>query len=187
MGWLGIETGICHAANSAATIDMPWTHMDMVRTGIATYGYYPSDEILKEKIRLKPALALMTRIIHLKEIPVGYCVGYGSSWKPEKEALIATLPIGYADGLRRLFSSRGFMLVKGFPGFTNYKAFPFIIVFYPLTGVFSLSSFLWRRSPHPAHLIGHSGRSWGLKSVCCQWKGLKDPVANPPKLSSFLF
>jgi len=109
----GINPGICHAANSAAVIDMPETHLDMVRTGIATYGLYPSGEVDKGKINLTPALTLKTRIIHLKQFPEGHCLGYGGTWKSIRPSRIATLPIGYADGLKRMLSSKGYMLVKG--------------------------------------------------------------------------
>jgi alanine racemase len=109
----GLEAPIRHAANSAALIDMPQSHLDMVRPGIASYGLYPSDEVDKKNVSLKPAMALKARIIHLKNVPAGFKVSYGSTHETSQATTIATIPIGYADGLNRLLSSRGQMLVHG--------------------------------------------------------------------------
>ena len=109
----GLEPPVRHAANSAALIDMPQSHLDMVRPGIASYGLYPSDEVNKKHVLLKPAMALKARIIHLKKVPAGFKVSYGSTHQTPKATTIATIPIGYADGLNRLLSSSGQMLVHG--------------------------------------------------------------------------
>jgi alanine racemase len=109
----GLEPPVRHAANSAALIDMPQSHLDMVRPGIASYGLYPSDEVNKKHVPLKPAMALKARIIHLKKVPAGFKVSYGSTHQTPKATTIATIPIGYADGLNRLLSSEGQMLVHG--------------------------------------------------------------------------
>ena len=109
----GLEPPVRHAANSAALIDMPQSHLDMVRPGIASYGLYPSDEVNKKHVSLKPAMALKARIIHLKKVPAGFKVSYGSTHETPKATTIATIPIGYADGLNRLLSSSGQMLVHG--------------------------------------------------------------------------
>ncbi len=109
----GINPSIIHAANSAATIDHPETHLDMVRVGISTYGLYPSKEVQRNRLKLEPAMQLKTRIIQLKRVPRNYYISYGISYKTSKETLIATVPIGYADGLSRLLSSKGVMLVRG--------------------------------------------------------------------------
>ena len=109
----GVNPPVRHAANSAALIDMPQSHLDMVRPGIAVYGLYPSDEVQKKKVSLKPAMALKTRIIHLKKVPAGFKVSYGITHETQKPTTIATVPVGYADGLSRLLSSRGQMLVHG--------------------------------------------------------------------------
>ena len=109
----GLEPPVRHAANSAALIDMPQSHLDMVRPGIASYGLYPSDEVNKKHVPLKPAMALKARIIHLKKVPAGFKVSYGSTHETPKATTIATIPIGYADGLNRLLSSSGQMLVHG--------------------------------------------------------------------------
>lgn len=109
----GLKPSIRHAANSAALIDMPQSHFDMVRPGIAIYGLYPSDDVQKKKISLKPAMTLKARIIHLKQVPAGFKVSYGSTYETQKPTTIATVPVGYADGLNRLLSSCGQMLVHG--------------------------------------------------------------------------
>ncbi len=111
----GLEPSIRHAANSAALIDMPQSHLDMVRPGIAIYGLYPSEEVNKEHVFLTPAMTLKTQIIHLKQVPAGFKVSYGMTHETRKPTAIATVPIGYADGLNRLLSSRGQMLVHGQP------------------------------------------------------------------------
>jgi len=109
----GLEFSVKHAANSGAIIDMPQTHLDMVRAGISTYGLYPSDEIDKSRIKLLPAMSLKARIIHLKKVPAGFMVSYGITHKTKKPTTIATIPAGYGDGLSRLMSSNGHMLVHG--------------------------------------------------------------------------
>jgi len=109
----GIEFGIRHAANSAGIIDMPETHLDMVRAGIAMYGLYPSEEVKKERAFLMPAMAVKSLIIHLKNVNAGFKVSYGATYETKKPTTIATVPIGYADGYNRLLSSRGYMLVGG--------------------------------------------------------------------------
>jgi alanine racemase len=109
----GLSPLILHAANSAATIDMPHTHLDMVRPGISIYGLYPSFEVSREVVALKPALAVKTRVVHLKKVPAGFPVSYGCTYETPRATTIATIPLGYADGIFRLLSSRGHMLVNG--------------------------------------------------------------------------
>lgn len=109
----GLEIPVIHAANSAAAIEMPETHLDMIRPGISFYGLYPSEDVDKKLIDLKPAMQLKTKIISLKKVPKGFKVSYGSTHITEKETTIAVVAIGYADGFSRHFSSNGFMLVHG--------------------------------------------------------------------------
>ncbi|MBT9439816.1 MAG: alanine racemase [Desulfobacterales bacterium] len=109
----GLEIPVTHAANSAAIINMPETHLDMVRAGISIYGLYTSEEVDRSIIKLKPAMELKTKIIHLKKVPAGFKVSYGTTYETEKPTTIATVSIGYADGLNRLLSSKGRMLVCG--------------------------------------------------------------------------
>lgn len=110
---IGLKIKIRHAANSGAIIDLPRTHLDMVRAGISLYGLYPSDEVDKSKIDLQPAMTLKARIIHLKHVPAGFKVSYGMTYETPSPTTIATIPIGYADGFSRLLTNRGQMLVHG--------------------------------------------------------------------------
>ena len=109
----GFKPEICHAANSSAIIDMPQTHFDMVRPGIAIYGLWPSDEVDKTKVNLKPAMSIVSKIIQLKSVPAKFQISYGSTYMTSASTLIAIIPIGYADGYSRLLSSKGSMLVRG--------------------------------------------------------------------------
>ena len=108
-----LEFEIRHAANSAATIEMPETHLDMVRPGIALYGLWPSEETDRGLIDLRPVMSLQSRVIQVKEVPAGFTVSYGSTWESPCRTRIATIPIGYADGFRRQLSSNGHVLVRG--------------------------------------------------------------------------
>ncbi|MBU3179692.1 alanine racemase [Clostridium psychrophilum] len=102
-----------HIANSAAIIDMPETHYEAVRPGIIIYGYYPSDEVNKEKIDLKPVMTLKTNVVHIKTLPPGEYVSYGRKYQTHRESIIATLPIGYADGYTRYLFEKGKVILKG--------------------------------------------------------------------------
>lgn len=107
--------GVCfeikHISNSASAIDIPGHSLDMVRLGIAIYGLYPSDEIMN--LKLKPALSLKSHIIMLKDIHAGDTIGYGATFKAEKDMKIATIPIGYGDGYQRNLSNKADVLING--------------------------------------------------------------------------
>lgn len=109
----GIKINIRHIANSAAIIDMPEVHFDAVRPGIILYGYYPSKDVSKDKINLKPAMSLKANIIHIKKVKSGEYIGYGRKFKTSRESLIATLPIGYADGYTRLLFNKAKVIING--------------------------------------------------------------------------
>jgi alanine racemase len=109
----GLTPPMVHAANSAALIDMPQAHFNMVRPGIAIYGLWPSEETDHTKVRLKPAMSIRSKIIHLKKVPKGFKISYGSTHVTRMPTCIATIPIGYADGYSRLLSSTGEMIVRG--------------------------------------------------------------------------
>lgn len=109
----GIHIPFKHAANSAAAIDFPESHLDMVRIGIGLYGCYPSEEVCVEKIKLCPVLSLKSRIVLLKKISAGTPVSYGRTFKTATETLVAVVPIGYGDGYSRQLSNKGVMLVRG--------------------------------------------------------------------------
>ncbi|AUM97182.1 MULTISPECIES: alanine racemase [Clostridium] len=108
-----IQVPIKHIANSAAIIDLESTHLNAVRAGIIMYGYYPSNYVLRNNIKLKPVMSLKTSIVHIKKVSSGEYISYGRTFKTEKESIIATLPIGYADGYNRLLSNKGKVIVNG--------------------------------------------------------------------------
>ena len=85
--------------------------MDMVRLGISMYGLYPSCHV--RQIELAPAMALKSHVIMVKKIPQGTSVGYGSTWTANRDSIIATVPVGYADGYNRGLSNRGYVLIGG--------------------------------------------------------------------------
>ena len=104
----------CHIANSAAILDLPEAHFDAVRPGIAIYGLRPSAGIVNPAAdQLQPVLEWKTRITQLKEVPAGVGLSYGHSYRTTRPSLIATVPVGYGDGLSRQLSNRLEMLVGG--------------------------------------------------------------------------
>lgn len=103
---------IKHCCNSAATIQYPKMHLDMVRVGVSLYGLYP-EEHMKEQISLRPAMSLKTKPVFIKTVQANEPISYGCTYKPGDTSLIATLPIGYADGLSRSLSNKGHVTIKG--------------------------------------------------------------------------
>ena len=101
-----------HVANSAAILDLPESYYDLVRPGIMIYGLYPSNEV-SQSIELQPAMTFMTRVIFVKWVPPGCPISYGRTFTTQRQTMVATLPVGYADGYSRLLSSRGEVLIKG--------------------------------------------------------------------------
>lgn len=114
--WLE-EAGVCfpvrHISNSAGIMEMPNDIYDMVRSGISTYGLYPSEEMDKEACVLYPAMQFKSRITYIKTVPAGETVGYGGTYRLDVDKKIATVGVGYADGYPRALSNRGRMLVRG--------------------------------------------------------------------------
>lgn len=102
-----------HCANSAAIIDIRDADFDLVRAGISTYGLYPSEEVEKECVKLKPALALKSHVAFVKEIGAGTSISYGGTFVSKGKMKIATIPVGYADGYPRSLSNTGFVLIRG--------------------------------------------------------------------------
>ncbi len=109
----GFSIPIRHCANSAAIIEMPQANMDMVRAGIALYGLWPSEDVSREVLSLKPALSLHSHIIYVKEIKEGTPVSYGGTYVAKEIRRIATVPVGYGDGYPRGLSGKGYVLVCG--------------------------------------------------------------------------
>ncbi|MGI6721278.1 MAG: alanine racemase [Anaerovoracaceae bacterium] len=109
----GIEFNEYCAANSAAIMDAPETWMDLVRPGIIMYGEYPSEDVNKDVLSIKPVMSVKAKIIRLRKVPPGFTVSYGRKFRAERESIIATIPIGYADGVPRCYSTEGKVLVNG--------------------------------------------------------------------------
>lgn len=101
-----------HAANSAATLDLPATHLDAVRPGVALYGLYPSAEVSRQA-GLRPALSLISHVARVRTLPAGASVGYGRTFVTPRPMRIALVPVGYGDGYHRLLSNRGAVLIHG--------------------------------------------------------------------------
>ncbi|MBU4562264.1 alanine racemase [bacterium] len=115
----GIRIPVKHVSNSATLLDLPHMWLDLVRPGISVYGLYPSREVQKT-VKLIPAHTFKTRIVFLKELPAGEYISYGRTYTTkQKRTVIASLPVGYADGYNRLLSNQGEVLVRG-------KRFPVI-------------------------------------------------------------
>ena len=101
-----------HVANSAAVADLPEMALDMVRPGIALYGCYPSQHVGRE-LDLQPVLALKSYVDRVHTLAVGETVSYGRTWTAKRDSRVALIPCGYADGLPRLASNKGAVLVRG--------------------------------------------------------------------------
>lgn len=100
-------------SNSAAIMEIPTAHFEQVRPGIILYGLYPSHEVDRNQLELKPAMSVKANIVHLKKVPAGTSISYGRKWTSTQESLIATIPLGYADGYPRPYSSRAEVIVNG--------------------------------------------------------------------------
>ncbi len=116
---LGIDPGIVHLANSAAIVARPETWADMVRPGAILYGYHPGYDPVEQRpeiearLPLKPVMSLRTRIINIRNIPVGAGVGYNETFIAKRPSRIAVLAAGYGDGIHRSLGNRGSVLVRG--------------------------------------------------------------------------
>lgn len=108
-----VNLGVKHMSNSASIIDIEDAHYNAIRPGIILYGYYPSEDVNKNKFKLMPALSLKCQVIHVKELPKGEYIGYGRKFKTERDSVIATLPIGYADGYIRGLYEKAQVIVNG--------------------------------------------------------------------------
>ena len=108
----GFTIPIKHAANCAATLDLPETHLDMVRCGIALYGLRPSSEV-EPTIPLRPAMTLKSRLARVRTLPPGSSISYGCTYTTSEPTRVALVPFGYGDGYHRLISNRGQVLIRG--------------------------------------------------------------------------
>lgn len=110
---IGLYIPIKHVANSAGIIQFPEMHLDMVRPGVILYGMYPSAEVDKTVIDLKPAMTLKANVTLVKDVEPGTSVSYGRIFTTRRPSRIATIPIGYADGYTRLLNGKGKVLING--------------------------------------------------------------------------
>ena len=110
----GISFPICHCASSAAVLQYPCTHLDMVRPGLVLYGYYPAEELRGlDGPGLAPVMTVKSRVSAVRALPKGTCVSYGRTARLERDSLLAVVPIGYGDGYPRSLSNRMTMKIHG--------------------------------------------------------------------------
>jgi len=109
----GIHVPARTFANSASIMEIPSVHYDAVRPGIILYGCYPSDEVDRNQLSIKPVMSVKANIVHLKKVEKGFSVGYGRKFIAERESLIATIALGYADGYPRNMREKGYVSIKG--------------------------------------------------------------------------
>lgn len=109
----GVQIPVHHCSNSAGIVELPEANMDMVRAGITLYGLWPSDEVDKTQIPLRPVMSLKSHITFIKTLPEGCPVSYGGTYVTARPSRIATIPVGYADGYSRGLSNKGYVLVHG--------------------------------------------------------------------------
>ncbi len=109
----GIRIPVHHVSNSAGIIDLPEANMDMVRAGIILYGLWPSDEVDRSVLDLKPVLSLKSHVVHIKTLEPGRIISYGGTYEVTRPSVIATIPVGYGDGYARSLSNKGYVLIHG--------------------------------------------------------------------------
>lgn len=109
----GIKLACRHICNSAAIVDLPHYHCDMVRPGIIAYGLAPSDVTDISDLGLKPAMECKSHVTYVKKVAPGEGISYGLTYVTDEEKVIATVPVGYADGYPRLLSNRGRVIIRG--------------------------------------------------------------------------
>ena len=108
----GVEIPLRHLNNSAGLMNFK-TPYEMVRSGIITYGMYPSDEVDPGLLRLRPALKWLSRVTHVKTLPAGREISYGGTYVTKADTVVAPIPVGYADGYRRNLSGKFYVLIRG--------------------------------------------------------------------------
>ena len=109
----GVQIPMKTLANSASIMELPDIHFDAVRPGIILYGCYPSNEVDRDELSIKPVMSVKANIVHLKDVPADFSVGYGRKYISQKPSRIATLALGYADGYPRPYSPNAKVIVNG--------------------------------------------------------------------------
>lgn len=110
----GVQVKLRHLDNSAGIMNFP-SHYELVRAGIVTYGLYPSEEVDPSLLELKPALNWSSRVTHVKLLEAGREISYGGTFVTSRPTMVATVPVGYADGYRRALSGKFYVLIHGRP------------------------------------------------------------------------
>lgn len=164
----GISMGLKHAASSDGILDLPSSHLDMVRPGITLYGHYPSDKTQKEdRLKLKPVLQLKSRIVAVKTLRPGDTLSYHRTYTASKKEKIAIIPVGYSDGYPPTAVNKASVLIKG-------KRFPLVAAITANHAVVLLGKNTKAAVGDEVILIGFQGRekitadevsSWGEVSV----------------------
>lgn len=109
----GIRVPIKHCSNSAGIVEMPEANLDAVRAGITIYGIYPSQEVKRDQVVLRPVMELKSCIVYIKTVKAGTPISYGGTFVTPREMRVATIPVGYGDGYPRSLSNKGWVLIHG--------------------------------------------------------------------------
>ena len=142
-----------HCCNSAGIIDFPHAHYNLVRPGLILHGLYPTPE-LKNKIKLEPTIKLKTKISFIKEVEAGTSISYGRSYITTSKTKVATVPLGYADGLRRAMSNRGHVVVNG--------------QIVPIIGKICMDCFMIDVTSLPEVSVGDDVYIWDNENICIE-------------------
>jgi alanine racemase len=109
----GVTCGLIHAANSPSLCDLPEYDYDMVRPGLILTGIYSSDEVSRDRVKVAPCVRLLARLGNVSVLPAGEGIGYGHTFRLERETRVGILPVGFSDGFTRMFSNNFYVIVKG--------------------------------------------------------------------------
>jgi alanine racemase len=166
----GVRPSILHAANSAGTLAHPDSHLDMVRCGVALYGLAPSPELADQDpvTRLRPALSLRARISYVKQVDAGERLSYGQRYQVPVRSVVATVPLGYADGVTRSLAARGGQVLIGGRR-------------YPMAGTVTMDQLLVDCGPHADVAVGDVavllGCQGGDEIGAWEWAERTDTIA----------
>ncbi len=109
----GIKLSLRHVSNSAGIMQFADANLDLVRAGITVYGLLPSNEVRRDLVKLQPVMSLKSHVAYVKTVEAGVPISYGGTFVTERKSRVATIPAGYADGVCRGLSNKGYVLIKG--------------------------------------------------------------------------